>query len=65
MGEDVGGTVRPTTVTLDIEVIEQWLDWLDNICTGESDDLLRTDLTEVLVHPERCQPYTQSDRSDG
>ena len=47
----------PTTVTLDIEVIQQWLDWLDNIVIGESDDMLRADLKEVLAHPERCQGY--------
>ena len=41
-----------STVTLDIEVIQQWLDWLDTICIGESDDLLRADLIEVLTHPE-------------
>ena len=44
------------TVTLDLEVIQQWLDWLDTIYLGESDDLLRADLTEILAHPERCQP---------
>lgn len=47
---------RSGTVTLDLEVIRQWLDFLDGICLGENDDLLRADLTEVLAHPERCQP---------
>lgn len=39
------------TVTLDIEVIQQWFDWL----AQEDLDSLRRDFEEVLLHPERCQ----------
>jgi hypothetical protein len=35
---------RAGTVTLDVEIIQQWLDWLDS----DDTDPLRRDLIEVL-----------------
>lgn len=53
--------VRLSTVTLDIEVIEQWADWLD---CGDFAALGR-DFREVLDFPERCQPIPQPQTATG
>lgn len=49
------------SINLDLEVIQQWLDWLDE---GD-EDALREDFMEILNHPERCQPPNPIRRING